>query len=192
VATDKPLGYVKIVDSGISRCTAQPFSYRKVPAVANLPDRGLCEPVRLVLESESLRVTFDKAPGFAVEGQEKLRDALEARSRDPGALFRIVDDLSNANWVIQAREGRPLVVPRQAAEVLARGVSKELPREQPSFPFSIDTAGEQLPKMLNKIARAEALLAIAADDDAMANSVAAERLDVAGDDPSAIQRGPGG
>jgi S1-C subfamily serine protease len=152
VGGDKPFGYVRVADSRLLSSVVQPYDFGGLPAPSDEQLAGaLCEPVRIVLGMSRLKVGFDRlSERMRVEPTPQLdqleRELKEITGSRPG--IEVVDDIRLAEWLVQMRDGKPRLLPADAARVLGK-----LPPDTPQFGIAAERPAEKLADCLERIAR---------------------------------------
>jgi hypothetical protein len=167
---DKLLGYVEVARAGLRPLEAQvrPVAYQGVAAPRTLPERGRCEVAFLDYGDLRLKVAIDDRTGDGEpvpEGRRQgLRAALERLANEKGSIIATAASPREAEWLLRvdARSSDKVYLLPAGAALLARpgqpsAVFGPLPAE------SGELAG-WLKDRLERVARAQRLLAFAADD----------------------------
>jgi len=173
---DKPVGHVKITRTDLYTSHVEPTTYKTSakPKQGVLKQGGRCEPV--FIDYGSLQTTIaidrhimDRQGSHPPDGKQKrqldrLATEVTRLAKRPGAVFRIAGSFAEAQWVIQFRDGRPILVSVDAAPIvgpLPDGTAFPL-FEKGSLPAQgIAPKLEKLEKTLHSIARAQNLIALA-------------------------------
>jgi len=154
-STAKPVGYVRVSKSGMSDATVEPTEFNDAAPVKKLPNGGRCEIVRRSYGDLRLRVGIDGA-----EIDAPWRGQLTARANQEGSVFEVVDDLSQAQWLVRPLDKTQVVLVPAEGWTRTPGDDKA-----PTFgPAPIDDKlDDWLSDRLSKIARAANLLKISGE-----------------------------
>lgn len=178
-ASDWPAGYARVTRVQPTTSRIVSCSYGDVKPIGF--DVGTtCEPVYAHFGDMRLSVAVDEQsasrdePAAAVLAQ--LADELRSLAGSPTSVFTFVDDVSAADWVVQARSSIIELLPRSAAE-LAEG--EPLPLGTPRFKIDQADSSEAIAALLHRVFRSQNLVKLASGfNDSLAPGRAALKLKV--------------
>ena len=178
---DAVLGYAKVQDCELLQSTIKLTKYEgvKEPRKAALPDGGGFDVVwtdygslRVKLGVDLQAMPAEDATGKNAaneqagksESDKSTSDMLRHLSGDlkksftaESSLYEFVDDARAAQWVVQLRGGKLLLLSRDAAQI--RG---KLPDDLPRFLIPSDQPAPEIVRDMTRIARAQNLLKLSA------------------------------
>ena len=179
-AGDRPAGYARVTRVQPTTSRIASCSYGEVAKPIGFDVGTTCEPVYADFGDMRLSVAVDERsasrdePAAAVLAQ--LADELRSLAGSPTSVFTFVDDLSAADWVVQARASAFELLPRSAAE-LAEG--EPLPLGTPRFRIDEADSSEAIAALLHRVFRAQNLVKLASGfNDCLAPGRAALKLKV--------------
>ena len=149
------MGYVRIKSSDLLQSVVEPCEFDGQPAVADLPDGGICEVAYAELGSAKLRVTVDFKDRAQDEVLLRTAEQLKTLSADTSALFEITPNLADAHWAVQFREDAYWLMPAAQATTLG-----PLTKDKPHFKVSASIKDAELNIALNRAARVRNLLGL--------------------------------
>jgi hypothetical protein len=82
-----------------------------------------------------------------------LATQLKTESAQDGSLWEMVDDLRSAQWVVQVRDGKLVLLSSDASQIRNR-----LPPETPQFGVPAEDSAAEIDRDMTRIARAQNLL----------------------------------
>jgi len=169
------MGHVRIEELGTLESKVKPCAHDGKPAVAQLPEDGVCKAVMVDVGDQQLKVAVDSkdAEGKAVakEAQAALSTALKGLGGQD-ALIQHVDKTSQADWLVRLQGQKVVLVPA-AGWMIGRDAVDEKKRFGP-VPND-DRVADWLRASLETIARGENLKRLAAAESGAATGV---RLDI--------------
>jgi len=164
---DKPVGHVKITRTDLYTSHVEPTAFKTFakPQQGALKQGGRCEPA--FIDYGPMRTTvaidrhiMDRQGSHPPERDQKaqldrLTKQIARLARLPGAVFRIARSPAQAQWVIQIRDGRLVLIAAGTAPILS-----PLPDGTPAFPLPDKGTAEELTSDLRRIAQAQNLIAL--------------------------------
>jgi len=160
--TEKPLGYVTVIESRTFDSIVEPREYEGIATdAASLPVGGICDTVFVDCGDLRLRVAADPLDhrGHPVDAPllESLRRKLDSMCGAEGSFVQAVDASSDADWLIRADRGGVYLVPASGV-VADRGADgSALPPIYGPAPQGADET-DWLKDRLNRIARVKNLV----------------------------------
>ncbi len=162
---NKPVGYVKVVQAGSLESTVEPCAHGDLKHPGELRDGFSCKPEYINVGDLRLKVAADAgaAPGEKSRDveREKLQKQLQDLFPDPAhSLVEVVPNPGDAQWLVRARGNEVSLLP---AEPLTASRDPNAAPGQVFAPIREDkNLGEELRSRLNRIARAQNLVKLAA------------------------------
>ncbi len=181
----EPAGHVEVVDLQLFTAHVRPVSYGglQVPKPDDLPDGGRCEVAFIDYGDLKTAVTVDRkaVPGAGKRSEggdwsqriSELAHLVRDAAARPDAVFRWVEHLKDAKWVVQIRGGETVLVPAEAA-----GIVGPLPPDVPAIRLKREGLSVDLTTKLRRVAQAQNLVFLASALQDGGSSVAAPHADV--------------
>jgi S1-C subfamily serine protease len=172
-SSSTPVGHVIVTESRVVDSVVAPTAYGALPAPKGLPDDGICSLVKLDFGDLRIPIAIDKNGPRMPKGNkhdrslvvergerlDRLEIELERFAKATDSMFRLAP-LREAKWAIQYRGSSLILLPLSDAQI---NDAERLPRGTPAFAISEDQPIDDLATKLSSIARAQNLIAIAAD-----------------------------
>ncbi len=174
-AIDQPnaqtvLGYAKVSSCDLLHCDIKLTKYNdaSIPRKAELPDGGTFDiawtdcgsmRVKVIVDPQPVHTSSAAAKNSAADdtvARETLRSLavdLKAPLSKEDSLCELADNLKAAQWVVQMRDGKLVLLGRDAAQM-----RDEIPPEIPRFVVSRGNAATDVVREMTQIARAQNLV----------------------------------
>ncbi len=165
---DQAVGYVEVVSPEMFTSRVRPVAYggKDEPGSSDLHDGARCRIAFIDYGDLKLKVTVDQTAVKGISERERaarerrvaeLVDCVRRGAERPGSIFRWVDTMEEAVWVVQLRQGRSVLLPAEAAALV-----DPLPEDVPVMPLESSKLEDDLTAKLQRIARAQNLVSLAA------------------------------
>lgn len=165
---DQPLGHVRVKAVRMLDSDVEPCAFEKVPLVKDLPNNGRCAvafvdygDVQMKLAVATHYPSADpKLESIPADVRADVAAKLKKLAR-PDGIFRVVDDVSSAAWLVVPRRDKQLVLMPAAGASPADAASAKGYGPVPTDDEA--KMKEKLDKILGLLAKADGLIQMAAD-----------------------------
>jgi serine/threonine protein kinase/tetratricopeptide (TPR) repeat protein len=167
---DQVLGYVRITAVQDFAARAESCPYAGVPVLPNLREPLRCELVRTNYGDLRLRlwvgnVTREKREAVPEDRRQHLTGQIQELVRQASLPVELTEESKGAHWEVQLgslKAGDLFLTPHLENRVLLRGITilDERPDCPLIGPIPAEKAGNELPRALGRVARAQNLMAV--------------------------------
>jgi hypothetical protein len=114
--SDKPLGYVRIIELDTLTAQVEPCKFAGRDAVKDLPGDGRCEVAAIDYGNMKLTVAIDPLDNLGkpvpAEQRQRLAQHLAAMNAAKDSMLSLIDDATRADWLVRMQSEKLYLVPR--------------------------------------------------------------------------------